>query len=491
MEKMIQTMLGKVKGYNKNGVSYYLGLPYAKPPVEDRRFREPEEAESWKGIFNAVSLPPNPLQMSKSMRMSEDCLYLNIWVPEMELSKNKPLPVMVWIYGGSYSTGGIGKHGAMYTDYDGTQIAKDTGCIVVAVNYRLNVFGFLDFSGFNHHFARNLGLKDIISALKWIHKNIAAFGGDKDNVTLFGQSAGGALIAALLNIPDAQPYFHKSIVQSACLESFYTPEQAAQTAGKYLKLMGIREDEVQELCTLDTDSLLAPIKALTDDTRKKIIGICTFNPVVDGEFLIDFPTKGTYRKNGKPLLIGSNHEEARMFVVLNKEWQKDLLEKMLPFMNEEQRIKISGGYADFPGKDANSSLLTDSMYTVPKYRFADAYAKENEVYVYRFDYFAGLFQLMNLKSCHAEEVFLLFGKNKVFWGDRKRAAKIGYQMRRFWGAFAHTGNPNTKGMPQWERYIRSGDKTMVFDRSTEIREDPDGKTLQLYQQFGTIYLENH
>lgn len=180
----------KFLGFVENKVEKYLGIPYAKSPVGDLRFKAPQLSSSNQTNKNTLcdEYPSNPYQKDLE-NISEDCLQLNIWKPE---TNEDNLPVMVWIYGGSYETGGIGKDGAGFgLTFDGETLAKDTGCIIVSVNYRINVFGFLDLSELSNKFESNLGLKDIVCSLQWLKANIAEFAGDANNITLFGQSAGG------------------------------------------------------------------------------------------------------------------------------------------------------------------------------------------------------------------------------------------------------------------------------------------------------------
>ena len=209
MNPLVNTAFGQVEGFAKDGVTCFLGVPFAKKPLGDLRFREPQMVEPWKDTLQAKGYAKDPMQANLVLGpeyYSEDCLYLNIWVPESEAES---MPVMVWIPGGAFATGGSGalKPEGPST-YDCERIARDTGCVVVSVSYRLNVFGFLNLSEFSSRFDDNIGMKDIIMAMRWVHETIGAFGGDRDNVTLFGESAGGEAISALLLIDEALPYFH-------------------------------------------------------------------------------------------------------------------------------------------------------------------------------------------------------------------------------------------------------------------------------------------
>ena len=233
MTNVVHTAFGSVSGIEDGSVVKFLGIPYAKPPIGELRFREPQLIEPWEGILEATKYAKDPMQRSTKLdtsHYSEDCLYLNVWVPE---HKGGELPVMVWIPGGAYSTGGSG---AVNPDgpslYECATMARDTGCIIVSVSYRLNVFGFLNLSKYSSRFEDNLGMKDLVTALKWVNQAIRAFDGDVDNITLFGESAGAGAISALMMVEEAAPLFHKAIIQSNCFGSFYTPEEEDDVCAK-------------------------------------------------------------------------------------------------------------------------------------------------------------------------------------------------------------------------------------------------------------------
>lgn len=269
-------------------------------------------------------------------------------------------------YGEAYVTGGIGKGGAMGMTYDMQTFANDTNCIVVTVNYRLGVLGFMDFSWIDKRFERNLGLKDLILALQWIQENIDAFDGDAACVTLFGQSAGAALIAALYNIPTANKLFHRTIMESGCLESFYTPIQARRLAEKYISLLGLHSKNLADkLFEMPTEVLVSRMDELDLWVQSERIGICSINPVVDGEFLQAFPTLEIL-SSGKPAIIGNNRDEALLFTHVMKDTRGDICNRALPFYTEHQQNQILSHYPEFPSKQANGLLLTDAMYTYPK-----------------------------------------------------------------------------------------------------------------------------
>ncbi|WP_143318397.1 carboxylesterase/lipase family protein [Clostridium sp. HBUAS56017] len=499
MSIKVNTKYGVVKGMVKKQVSCFLGIPYAKAPIGELRFKSPQPPESWSGVRDATKFEKNPIQVSKEKNfnnLSEDCLYLNIWVPDTD--NNNPLPVMMWIHGGSYAKGGGGRQDSLGAEsiYDGEILARDTGCIIVSISYRLNVFGFLNLSNFDSYFEDNLGLKDQLAALKWIHSTISDFGGDLENVTIFGQSAGGASVLALLVIPEASPYFHKAIVQSSCIESFYTPEEGEEIASEFLKLAGIDKNHIKDLLNLEYSELMDAAIKLDDYVHTNYFGRCTFCPVVDLDFLPVLPSKAEFKNIGKPLLVGTNHDEANLFSRFFKESalkKPTITDGLLHKVDEVRREELFKKYKKYPSIKAFAEITTDVMYTIPEIRLVEKYCKHNDVYVYRMDYYSLILRFLGLKACHAVEVPMLFGnlaafKVPVYFGSSKNAAALGLRMRRYWGEFAHTGVPTLNGMKKWDKYDLNTRMTMIFNKNDSLISDPDKIKREMYKDINTLLI---
>lgn len=486
MTKTIYSKNKKFQGIEEKSVQKYLGIPYAKAPMGELRFKAPQKITDNNKTIRSVSYPANPIQKGLD-DTSEDCLYLNIWRPSKSEGK---LPVMAWIYGGSFETGGIGEKGAGFgLTFDGQALAEDTNCIIVTINYRINVFGFLDFSNLSDKFEQNIGLKDIVCALEWIQENIAEFDGDASNVTVFGQSAGGALVAALSKIPSAKNLFHKMIVQSACLESFYTEKEARDVAKKYLELLNIAENQVEDLLKIKPDKLIEVIPELEAYVRDKVLGITTFCPIIDGEFLTDFPFNGAYESD-KPLIIGSTKNEGRMFTKFSKEIAAETGAKFLPYVSESERQHIFSNYPGFPSFEKNAEVITDLMYTVPKHWVVDNYLNNNQVYMYRFDFYSGFFRFSSLRACHASDVPMLFGVGSKFYIEGYFATKkLGKQIRQYLGNFAHSGNPNGQNLPKWHEYNQITQSVLLLDKKITEKANLDGKTKEIYKDYSGFFHE--
>ena len=435
--KVIETTYGKISGISINGCCEYLGIPYAKAPVSDLAFRHPEDPEPWNGILKAEKGSRNPIQGYSSRHYisytGQDCLYMNICVPD---NAGTNLPVLVWIHGGSYATGGTGRIKEQSDDmvYDLTRFARETGVILVDFNYRLNLYGFMNLSFLSDRFDMNCGLYDQIKALEFIQKNIRAFGGDPGNVTLFGQSSGAACILALMTMPEAEPLFAKSIVQSACVDSFWTPEQSEKLTGMYFRMLGISKDHPEQILSAD------PVKVYRANRKIKIrirAGgevTCVFSPVIDGKTLKDFPRK-LVTASEKPMLIGTVMHEADLFT-------NGLPTLFLPYAPHLFKLGTKWG------KNLRRRLSDDLTYKVYKKPVLDiATSYKGNIWIYDYRY---------ARLCrHADDVPVLFGSRTE--PDRQASSPsertldpdadvLGITMRRVWGEFARRGEPG------WEPY---------------------------------------
>lgn len=487
------TPQGKVKGRLKDSCIKYLGVPYAEAPVGKLQFKAPVEKLEWFGELDGTKFAYDPIQHPMYLGCNEDCLYLNVYVPKcVSLGK---LPVVVWLFGGSYVHGGcrgnVAKHGKRGL-YDAETFAVENNCIVITMNYRLGLHGFLYLKGISDEFESNLGLKDIEMALRWVQRNIDSYGGDTNNVTLWGQSAGAALAIAMMCVPSAKDLFHKVISQSACLESFYTPEEATQIAKKYLASVGI--ENLDDINKFDYKQLTKGIETMDKVVRSKKFGICSINPVVDGEYLKEFPSTSSFAELGKPILIGSNANEARVFKsVMSGIKQDEVMKRIFPDFSEEYRQKVVDAYSKKPKTRDFCDIAGDIMYKVQKYNVADAIAENNPVYVYQFNYAPIIFRILGFGACHVAEMPLLFGNMKpwygmpLYFGDEDNAAAIGARMRKYWGNFIWSGNPNYANdgdIPMsvvWSKYTSSNRNCMNFGKTDSCEMNQDDETMKKLQ----------
>ena len=422
---VITTEFGDVRGIKKDGCTVYMAIPYAAPPVGDLAFRHPKEPAEWEGILSAEQGSCNPIQAQGMFGVnnnSQDCLYMNIFVPETKAEK---LPVMVFLYGGAYTQGGAGAQEDGKLCYDMRLFAIETNTIVVTFNYRLNLYGFLNLSFLDERFERNNGLYDQIMAIRFVNRNIEAFGGDKNNVTIFGQSAGGACILALMTMREPEGLFQKAIVQSACVDHFFTEEESQKNTKAYMKLVGVTRPE--QLYSLSAEAVMAANKRYAASFRKKGELRCPFSPVVDGVTLKKEPKKAVVNSE-IPLLIGHNSQEGNLFI-------RNVPTAILPFAAMLYHLRPENNKP--PYRERFSNAITKRVYGDPEQEIVNHYTGEVWQYI-----FAHTLPNCTMGCCHASELSFLFGETKTIDGvNIPDDDHTGSDLRRIWADFAKYGNP--------------------------------------------------
>jgi para-nitrobenzyl esterase len=476
---VVETAQGRARGTAENGVAVFKGLPYAAPPFGALRFKAPAPPEPWKGVRDATNFGPTVPKAPYRLPFSgileepviegEECLNLNVWTPE---AAGGGLPVLVWIHGGAYRNGS----GAVSL-YDGSAFARD-GAVVVTLNYRLGADGFLILDDA----PANRGLLDLIAALQWIKANIAAFGGDPEKVTIFGQSAGAMAVTTLLAMPSAQGLFKRVIAQSGVGHRVMSTDDAAKVTSDLAKRLGAPPNR-EGFAAVPLDRLYAAQFALTQDipktpTRWGEIGITMmpFAPVVDDASLPQDPLDAVRSGVGAgvELLLGSNTDEHRFFLV-----PPGLLD-VLDDRFVDAALRIYGGHPtrlreaygerfSTPG-ELFAAAATDFFFRLPDVSFADARAAGAAgTWTYEFAWRSPLFS-GRLGACHYLEVPFVFDtldapSAALVTGNAPPQA-IADEMHRYWLAFAATGDPG------WPRYTPERRAVMTFDLESDVVEDP-------------------
>ncbi|MBE6123298.1 MAG: carboxylesterase family protein [Erysipelotrichaceae bacterium] len=438
---IIQTEYGAVEGIRRNGCDVYLGIPFAHAPVGEFSFRHPVPPELWNTVLQADHGRANPIQARGGFytgNNSTDCLYMNIFVPQHAEGK---LPVMVWIYGGSYAQGGTGAltEGSEEVQYDLSRFAEETACIAVSFNYRLNAYGFLHFHDLNRNFDANNGLYDQIAALGFVKRNISSFGGDPDNITVFGQSAGGACILALMTMHEAEGLFQKAIVQSACIEHFFTAGQARKNTHVWMKYAGIGSPE--EIFRLNEAEICRANERYSSWLLRKGDIRCAFSPVIDGITLKE-DVKQAVTASEVKLLIGSVSEEANLFLSAIPSF-------LLPAITKHIGLSVPRGKGSC--KKRACDALTDHIYARPMKEILQEYRGQAWRYEYRH-----VLPGSKTGCFHASELPVLFDMNMMGYSPDESSGKTGKHMRRIWGRFAYEGKPG------WEEY-RTGQETYIIE----------------------------
>nr|AAY67439.1 carboxylesterase [Bacillus subtilis] len=466
----VQTRCGALKGTAGRGARTWKGIPYAKPPVGELRFKAPEPPAPWDGIKHADSFgpicpqPDDMLSISFSGDIppqSEDCLYLNVFAPDSEGEKK---PVMVWIHGGAFYLGAGSE-----PLYDGSALAADGDVIVVTLNYRLGPLGFLHLSSIHDAYSANIGLLDQIAALRWVRDNISEFGGDPDNVTIFGESAGGMSIAALMAMPDAKAVY-KAILERRRL-SYMPADMAKDIAAAFIHEAGT--DQLQELSVNDLLKTADKVRRSLDQNIFQLL----FQPAIDPATLPAEPVKAIAdgAAEGIPMIIGTNRDEAYLFFtpdtdIHSEKKQQDYLHYHLGENCTEQAADL------YPHSlKGQIDMMTDLIFWRPAVAFAQGQSQHAPVWMYRFDWHGETPPFH--KAVHALELPVCVRKLWFFEKDAARAA-------RWWpNSFPNKFNPHGSLLQKpetrtpltfnWPEYETDSRENLLFNTDTAVESDPD------------------
>jgi para-nitrobenzyl esterase len=484
MNAVVQTRHGKVRGSVAAGVNTFKGIPYAAPPFGANRLRPPRPVEPWSGVRDALAYgpkspqPPYPPQvallLTESVVSGEDCLSLNIWSPDLGSAGQ---PVMVWIPGGMFAYHGTG--GSPW--YDGSRFARD-GVVCVTINYRVAADGFLYLGGGD----ANRGLLDQVAALEWVRENIAAFGGDPDNVTIFGESAGAMSVGTLLAMPRARGLFRRAVAQSGAAQHVSSAATARQIGQRLAEQLGV-EATREAIAAVPIDRLLqaqmeleADLAARPDPERwdeEVVLSMLPWQPVVDGDVIpappLDRIAAGAGA--GVDLMVGTNTDEHRLFLVPGGAIDQITAEALAGAV-AAYGLPVEGTLAAYraayPGAspgDLLAAVQTDWYWRIPAIRLVDAHAKGTApTYMYEFAWRSPQFN-GRLGACHALEIAFVFDtlghETEALWGTDP-PQQLADTMHAAWVAFATTGDCG------WPKYDLSRRATMRFDVTSEVVDDP-------------------
>jgi para-nitrobenzyl esterase len=492
MSEIVRTTAGNIEGIYKNGLHKFTGIPYAASATGSRRWLPPEPIAPWSGVRPAKQFatiaPQNPMEIPvlnplQPEPQDEDCLYLNIWTPGLDDAHR---PVMVWIHGGGFTTGS----GSSLV-YNGRTLSTRGNTVIVTINYRLGTLGFLNLNevtGGKIPATGNEGLLDQVFALNWVRDNISAFGGDPDNVTIFGESAGGMSVACLLAMPKAKGLFHKAILQSGAAHTVYSKERAIQAANTLLDIMGITPDDTDGLRSLTTKQLLAAQRELVTRALdwKSGLGVLPLQPVVDGKVLPQPPLEAiaSGSADNVPVLIGTTSQEWKLFGVMDQRLptmdEAKLLRRCQRLVPAADAPKLIEAYrkalpkSDVPTTPAElfAAIQTDRLFRIPAIRLAEAQRRYQTVYVYLFTW-TSPFMGGVLGACHALELGFLFGTlEENFSGSNLPGADIlARNIQDAWLSFARTGDPSSESLGKWPPYGDSRE-TMLLGRESTLVAAP-------------------
>lgn len=481
---------GMAEGSVSNGIYVYKGIPYAKA----ERFMSPQAPDIWQGVrqfndYGQMSYQATIGLGQAQSNMGDDCQNLNIWTPAINDGGKRP--VMVWLHGGGFQSGSSAD-----VTTDGENLSRRGDVVVVSINHRLNVIGHLDLSAYGekYKYSGNVGILDIMAALQWVKQNIAVFGGDAENITLFGESGGGAKIVVLNAAPSAKGLYHKGIIESGAVESLgmKVTEQsvAKQVTEVLLNKLNISASEVDKLQTIPYQQLnQAGDEALREVAIRLGLkdgfnnpGNMSWAPVVDGVFLPQQPDASQRISRDVALIVGSNMTEMNsMMMMFSPDFQTSNKSTWSSEEKQERLRERYGNHTDavvaafhkaYPERDAIDALYVDSWIRSNSLRYMALRAAEGCAPVYSYMFAFDNPQNPLMMSPHTAEIAYVFnnlGRNPMGGGQvSEEAQKVAYSMSDAWICFARTGNPSTDTL-QWPTFSNENRATMVFGKRNEVR----------------------
>ncbi len=483
-----ETAYGPVRGTDDGAVMSFKGVRYAAPPVGELRFRAPQPPQPWTEPADATRFgavcpqPPVPnFPINLGAGPDEDCLMLNVWAPS-GTAPGDGKAVLVWVHGGAYV---LGSSSQPY--YDGCRLAAAGDVVVVTLNYRLGVFGFLDLPGFD----TNVGVRDVLAALRWVRDNIAAFGGDPGRVTVFGESAGAGIVTTLLAVPEAAGLFGGAIAQSSPVTSVYDRARAQRVTDEVLEYLDV---PAARLAELPVAALIAATKKVFDEVPVRNPGTLAFVPILDGDLLTDYPVSAARdgRTHPVPLIIGTNKHEAALFRLMRSPLMPVTPRAITSMFNEiaaEQpdlqlptEEQLGSVYAGARGTVRHLNIASDVGFRMPSVWFAEGHNGVAPVYLYRFDYASPLMKLLLVGAAHATELPYVWGTLgapqdvTLKLGGAKVAKAVSKRIRHRWVNFAATAKPaGPPGEPEWTPYQDADRACLLIDRTDRIAYDADAE----------------
>ena len=487
---IVESTAGKLRGTTVNAIHKFVGIPYAGPTGGPHRFRPPTTLEPWAGVRDALQYgnrAPQPADGMAGLRAiigeaqpepdGEDCLCLNVWTPAVGDEGRRP--VLFWCHGGGFT---MGSGSAPF--YHGTNLARRGDVVVVTVNHRLGPLGYCylgDLAGEAYAESGNVGMLDLVAALEWVRDNIAAFGGDPGNVTIFGESGGGAKVSVLMAMPAAAGLFHRAIVQSGPGLRMQSRAKATEQAERLLKALDISARSVDQLSAVTAEQIVAANARVNSNPLRG------WSPVVDGCVLPQHPFDPVAPALSAqvPLIIGTNKDEATLFLLADEGLatldEAELLERVRLLAGEAAMSLIAAYHQAYPQAapgDLFASLMSDRMMRMHSITIAERKDTQGaaSVFMYLFTWETPILN-GRLKSCHALEIPFVFdnlARGSRFTGESPERFALAEQMSEAWLAFARDGVPQYHGLPTWPAYDRETRATMIFDQTCRVENDPGG-----------------
>ncbi|MBD2757385.1 carboxylesterase/lipase family protein [Spirosoma validum] len=515
----VVTTHGRLRGARNEGVTIFKGIPYGGRVSGDRRFRRPAPLAPWTGVRDALQFGSPAIQAPRRNEPdpAEDCLFLNVWTPA---SDNRKRPVMFYSHGGGF-VGGSGASGAQ----DGANLARNFDVVVVETNHRLGLLGFLyldELAGADYAESGNMGMLDIVAGLKWVHNNIAQFGGDPSNVMIWGESGGGAKTSCLYAMPEAAPYFNKASIESGPGVRMLPKDVAAETTARLLKELNIAPEDWRKLLDVPAAGLLAaqnklppvpPFQEKSNPHSQARRDYSGFGPVVDGVVLPHHPFDPTAPaiSRNKPLLVGWNEDEYTFFAWQSKDTEFAKLDfegiqKKLEPQYAQDASKIVDTYRkENPNASAPAIFVAISSITMMGLGSVDIAEKKVKqggapVYLYNFgyksekkipgtDYALGTPHAMDISFKFNNELPPRDGSaptESYFGGNRPERFAASRHFAELWTTFARTGHPAAKDVPFWPAYNFNTHPTLRIDSTCEVIDNRFRQELAMWRSIGEL-----
>lgn len=509
-EVIANTGSGRIAGTYENGQCIFRGVPYASPPVGHRRWLPPQRIEPWNGVRqakeygsispqNELAGAPSPEILSINEKQEEDCLYLNVCTPAVDDARR---PVMVWIHGGAFLIGAGSQN-----MFRSNSLVSRGDIVLVTINYRLGALGFLnldEITGGRIPATGCEGLLDQVAALDWVRENIQNFGGDPDNITVFGESAGGMSIGCLMALPAAKGKFQKCILQSGAANTVASLEESTAASFEYLDILDLSPDAPDletRLRSIPVGKLMAAQEKLGTIMASRDGRITPFQPVVDGIVLPEIPINAIKKgsASGVRTLAGTNLDEFKLFVALDPAYRNmdetqmaERLNSLIPPKHVPavtaayRKNRAARGVSIEPG-EILTAVQSDLMFRIPALNLTTAQENNGQpAYNYLFQWKSPV-QNGALGACHALEIGFVFGNyEESFCGTGAEADALSLAIQDAWTAFARTGNPSCEQLGEWKPYGKERN-TMILDTVCRIEKAPLEEERAVWDGFDLLF----
>jgi para-nitrobenzyl esterase len=498
---------GKLEGIYANGQYEFRGVPYAAPPIGALRWLPPQPVTPWDGIrsakeFGAISLQ-NQMPGSDALPglaindpQDEDCLFLNVWTPGLDDARR---PVMVWIHGGAFIIGA-----GSQLMYQRSTLVPRGDVVLATINYRLGALGFMnlkEITGGRIPATGCEGLLDQIAALEWVRDNIKGFGGDPDNITVFGESAGGMSIGCLMGMPAARGRLQKAILESGAANTVSSLKDSVEAAAQFLDILNLKHGDVDRIRSLSAQQIMSAQQKLGDIMREREYRMTPFQPVVDGAVMPEIPIVAIQKgsASGVQTLIGTNLDEFQLFNLMDPALRRideagmiGRLENFIPpeyvprVVAAYRKARENRGEGTAPA-DLLTAIQSDLMFRLSALRLAEAQCKNHQpAYNYLFTWKSPVAGGM-LGSCHALEIGFVFGNyDDTFCGSGPEADALSRKIQDAWTAFARTGNPSCNSLGQWAPYGNQR-TTMILDKICRAENAPYEEERAVWDTFEMLF----